>query len=333
MIKPNAHPNKLSPTEFERLLSNVESLTDMYVPGDSEYFGQLISNEHRNLPELFAERKFAPGEVVFQENDQGDTMHIIQSGRVAVLKGDFLAPTVLGCRSSGETIGEMALLEAKPRSASVVALEPLRLLEISRDNFQKLLGASPTFSQGIMQMLSARLRESSKAVRHETLDKIRDSLTGLYNRRYMEETLRQELLRATRADYPVSLIMLDMDHFKRLNDTFGHPAGDQVLRSLGELLLSQVRGEDVACRYGGEEFLLILPGTSLETASRRAEELRLAFEAIRVYYGSQILECTLSLGVATFPDHGLTPEQILQATDVALYAAKIAGRNRVMTAT
>jgi diguanylate cyclase (GGDEF)-like protein len=226
----------------------------------------------------------------------------------------------------------MAVLEGLPRSASVVALKPLYLYEINRENFNQLLKASPTFSQGIMRLLSARLREASNAVQRETLEKVRDPLTGLYNRHYMNSTLEHELQRANRAQYPVSLIMIDLDKFKQLNDTFGHLAGDQMLQSLGSLVQSQVRLADIACRYGGEEFLIILPETHIEVAVQRAETIRSAFAELRVSYEDQTLQGTLSVGVANFPDHGLTPEQVVQAADSALYAAKANGRNQVMIA-
>jgi diguanylate cyclase (GGDEF)-like protein len=148
----------------------------------------------------------------------------------------------------------------------------------------------------------------------------------------MEETLNKELDRAEREAYPVSLIMMDIDCFKCLNDTFGHKAGDQVLQALGKLMHAQIRRGDVACRSGGEEFLIIMPKASLSAAHQRAETIRAAFAALRIDYGDQVLQATLSLGVATYPEHGMTADQLVQATDSALYAAKKAGRNRVILA-
>ncbi|HWQ69473.1 MAG TPA: sensor domain-containing diguanylate cyclase, partial [Patescibacteria group bacterium] len=162
---------------------------------------------------------------------------------------------------------------------------------------------------------------------------IRDTLTGLFNRRYLDETLRREILRAKRAKSTLGVIMLDIDHFKRVNDTYGHEAGDAILSTLGGFLERHVRGEDVACRYGGEEFTLILPGTSLEIARDRAEQLRVGVQALVVRVADRPLEAvTLSLGVAVMPDHGETAETILQAADAALYRAKQGGRDRVEVA-
>lgn len=162
---------------------------------------------------------------------------------------------------------------------------------------------------------------------------IRDPLTGLFNRRFMEESLDREFARAEREKGSIGVIMLDIDHFKRINDTFGHEAGDSVLREVGALLLKNVRGGDIACRYGGEEFALILPGASTETTSERAETLREKMAQLAVVHtGSPLGPINVSAGVAAFPDHGTTAEAILHAADKALYRAKKDGRNRVYIA-
>jgi diguanylate cyclase (GGDEF)-like protein len=174
---------------------------------------------------------------------------------------------------------------------------------------------------------NARLRE---ALREQS---IRDPLTGLFNRRYMEESLQQEISRVIRQLHPVSIIMLDIDHFKNFNDTFGHASGDMLLREFGKLLQSHVRAEDIACRYGGEEFILIMPHVTLEVALERAERLRQAAFEIHIHDGGQVYRnVTISLGAAVFPQHGKTIETVLKAADDALYRAKRAGRNRVMAA-
>jgi len=157
-----------------------------------------------------------------------------------------------------------------------------------------------------------------------------DALTGLYNRRFMDDALQRELARANREEQSVCVLMLDVDHFKNFNDTYGHEAGDQVLVMLGNLLLTNVRESDFACRYGGEEFVVILPGVSVEDGWHRAEHLRLEF----VSRGSQseALRATVSIGLAAFPQHGLNGDELLRAADNAMYAAKNAGRNCVRVA-
>jgi diguanylate cyclase (GGDEF)-like protein len=162
---------------------------------------------------------------------------------------------------------------------------------------------------------------------------IRDSLTGLFNRRYLDETLEREFNRAARMQRTVGIIMLDLDHFKRFNDTFGHEAGDTLLQKLGEFLKQHLRGGDIACRYGGEEFILILPEASLEHVQRRAEQIREEVKHLNIQYENAALTTlTLSLGIAIFPEHGETSQQVLSAADAALYTAKGSGRDRVVVA-
>jgi len=163
---------------------------------------------------------------------------------------------------------------------------------------------------------------------------IRDPLTGLFNRRYMEESLERELRRAERNNQTVSLVMLDIDHFKRFNDTFGHQAGDTLLRALGDFLSQRTRGQDVACRYGGEEFALILAGASAADAAKRSELLREELTHLAVSHAGQVLgRVTFSMGVAAYPTHATSTEQLLRAADEALYRAKSEGRDRICIAT
>jgi len=160
---------------------------------------------------------------------------------------------------------------------------------------------------------------------------LRDPLTGLYNRRYLDQTLQQALDDCTRSDRPLSLVLIDIDRFKRINDTYGHPAGDEMIRQLGGLLTARVRDTGlVVCRYGGEEFLLMLPGTGLTTAAALAEELRRDFEALEVETGERTMRTTLSFGVSGFPAHPAHPQLLVRLADQALYQAKLGGRNRVV---
>src|SRR5713101_6198150 len=160
---------------------------------------------------------------------------------------------------------------------------------------------------------------------------ISDSLTGLYNRRYLGEFLPRVLVRARRSATHVAVILIDLDHFKRINDSFGHEAGDIVLTAIGNLLKGKVRGGDIACRYGGEEFALVLPETGGDAAERRAEDIRLAIADLRLSHAEKLLgKITASFGIALFPDHAEDTDSILRVADVALYAAKGAGRNRVI---
>lgn len=160
---------------------------------------------------------------------------------------------------------------------------------------------------------------------------IRDPLTGLFNRRYLEESITRELQRAGRKQRPVGIIMMDVDHFKKFNDTYGHQAGDALLREMGAFLLKHTRGDDIACRYGGEEFTVILPEASLEVTRQRAERMRQAVKSL-FPQGDPARSVSLSFGVAAFPQHGAIPLDLLRAADRALYQAKAAGRDCIVVA-
>jgi diguanylate cyclase (GGDEF)-like protein len=160
---------------------------------------------------------------------------------------------------------------------------------------------------------------------------MRDPLTGLWNRRYLDETMSRELPRARRTNTGIGAIILDVDHFKNLNDTFGHDAGDMVLAHIGELLRHATRGSDIACRYGGEEFSVVLPGATLEQSRNKAEAIRAAFASMHFDFEGQALgTLTLSAGVAALPPGSQDWVNVMRLADKALYTAKQAGRNRVI---
>jgi len=161
---------------------------------------------------------------------------------------------------------------------------------------------------------------------------IRDPLTGLFNRRYLEESIDREMARASREKFSIGMIMIDIDHFKQVNDIYGHMAGDLILQDLAKLLTGGIRAGDIACRYGGEEFLLILPKASKETTALRAEQWRTDFAALKTVYGENVLQATISLGVAAYPEDGATAAEVINAADQAMYHAKRLGRNRVVRA-
>ncbi|MEI7646448.1 MAG: diguanylate cyclase [Chloroflexales bacterium] len=179
----------------------------------------------------------------------------------------------------------------------------------------------------VLALANLKLRETLQ------IQSTSDVLTQLFNRRYMEQALARLLTQAKRLPHSLALLMLDLDHFKQFNDTYGHEAGDAILRHMGQLLLSHVRKDDVACRYGGEEFAVILATATLEVALQRAEDLRAKMAvSMPQFNGAALGPISASLGVAVFPMHGSTSEALFRAADAALYAAKDAGRNRVCVA-
>lgn len=178
-----------------------------------------------------------------------------------------------------------------------------------------------------MALANLRLRDSLRE------QSIRDVLTGLFNRRYLEESLGRELARAARDGRDgrgLAVFMLDVDHFKKFNDSYGHEAGDAVLRALGQNLRDNGRAGDLPCRFGGEEFTVVLPGATLEAAREWGERLMQRVRRMEVRVGGQVLPgITVSLGLAMFPEHGNDRETLLQAADLALYDAKHSGRDRM----
>ena len=182
-------------------------------------------------------------------------------------------------------------------------------------------------SQIAVSLANLRLRETLRD------QSIRDPLTGLFNRRFMQESLDKELQRAKRKQRSLSLIFLDLDHFKRFNDVFGHDAGDSVLQSMADIFRTHFRKEDVICRYGGEEFAVILPESSIQDAFKRAEALRLATKDLKLVHRGVLLDpITLSVGIAGFPEHGQTAQELLDSADKGLYQSKANGRDRVTLA-
>ena len=208
--------------------------------------------------------------------------------------------------------------------------------EINTARFALLLGGMAYLAGGVLLFvlfyylvgwIGRRIEQNEQ--RLEQLASV-DQLTGLYNRRMYHSILAAEIARAQRYDHPLSILMLDIDHFKHVNDNYGHVTGDRILERLGRLLTDSVRGENIVCRYGGEEFTIIVPELGAEAASEMAERLREIVEQTNFDSAEdRKFKITISIGVAAFPDSGYTVEQLTRAADIALYAAKESGRNRV----
>jgi diguanylate cyclase (GGDEF)-like protein/PAS domain S-box-containing protein len=201
------------------------------------------------------------------------------------------------------------------------------------------LSAPEAISEADAQLAIAMTEQAATSVANIKLrEKLqvqatRDSLTGLFNRRYLDEFLEREVSNAMRRSQSLGVIMLDIDQFKEFNDQFGHDAGDAVLRELGNYLMKFIRRGDLACRYGGEEFVLVLPDALLEDTRRRAEELRASVRTLSIWLGGmELRKITLSLGVAAYPEQGTTAFDLLRSADAALLRAKEAGRDRVLVA-
>lgn len=248
-----------------------------------------------------------------------------KNGRCTHLRGEG-ASVCIPLIANGEAIGILAIQE-DDRLHHVPSDSDA---DVDSDSFTRRRQLAATVAEHIaLAIANVNLQEALR------LQAVRDPLTGLYNRRYMQEFLERELNSARRKHRPLSVIMLDLDHFKRYNDNFGHTAGDQALAAVGELLMRMVRAEDIACRYGGEEFTLILPECPLSEAALRAEEIRNCLKECRLQPASPdrpATELTCSIGLAAFDETTDRVDLVLKFADDALYQAKRAGRDRVVVA-
>jgi diguanylate cyclase (GGDEF)-like protein len=335
---------KISPEELHKLLSVYDVYKQEKLEYANPFMSLLASIEQDQTSHTFVEKVFQVGDVIIRENQPGDTFYIIRSGQTVVFKGSLQSPAILGFRGVGEAIGEMALLENLPRSATIIALDEVTLWAFSRETFYQFLRENPEFSINLMNMLSRRVRKSDEelmrgyvrekeqVVALETLSRqaTHDPLTGLFNRRYLDQILYGEIAHARQSGSLVGIVMADVDHFKKINDSYGHKAGDLMLQAVGDLMKRSVRSADIVCRYGGEEFVIVMPGATESTVGKCAEEIRSKFEIFSVEFEDQKIQATISLGAAIFPMHGTSVDEVFVNADRAMYQAKQGGRNRVV---
>jgi diguanylate cyclase (GGDEF)-like protein/PAS domain S-box-containing protein len=249
-------------------------------------------------------------------------VHVIEDAKSRLVCPHLMVPPAGPCLcapilGNGELLG-MLHVQLGAEEAHLPAPVRARRMESQQ------VWAINVCEQIALALVNLRLREDLSA------QAVRDPLTGLYNRRFLEQALEREVLRAARNKRPVGVIMLDLDRFKDFNDSHGHEAGDALLRVLGDYLMTHVRAEDIACRFGGEEFVVILPEASPAMTRARAEELWRGVQEMHVnFHGVLLRGVTASVGVAAFPGHGGTAQELLAAADTAMYAAKRHGRDRV----
>jgi diguanylate cyclase (GGDEF)-like protein len=274
-------------------------------------------------------RELGAREVLLRAGSANTVLYILLSGRVSVLLPGTERPLVqLG---AGECVGELSLLDGGQVSADVVAEEPTRVLVLDSDELWSLIDSSAEVARNLLRILAAHVRRDNAALAESDRQRSRlerlatvDRLTGLRNRAWLDDAFSRQVVRAGRTGQPVSLLMIDIDHFKRINDTEGHQAGDAVLRRVGQTLASGLRPVDLLARYGGEEFAVLLPGLETEAACAVGERLRLAIERDR---SGMSIPTTVSVGVSSL-GAGATLEALVKRADQALYRAKQSGRNR-----
>ena len=303
----------------------------------------LTEEELRRVFAFFRPHDYRQDEVLFREGDVGEELYIVGVGRVASLirLADGTDHQV-GEFGPGDFFGEMSIIERAPRSATCLARQQSTVLVLKAGDFYRLMeeqaGIAIKIMNRMLDVTAGRFTRSSEFLSDmvrwgEEARKraVMDGLTGLFNRRFLDEALRDSLQKARAAGRPLSLIMMDLDHFRRINEHYGADTGDLAIRALVPPLRAALRPDDVPARCGGDEFAILLPDTGCPAALAVAEVVCEAVRAVPFFEGrgGPLRRITVSQGVASFPEHAVDLKALWDAADRALYRAKAGGRNRV----
>lgn len=279
--------------------------------------------------------RLEPGEILLDPQQVNRDIYVILGGELLVCLEPSLG-NPLARMGPGDCVGELSIIDTDLPSAYVMASSTSQLLAVSKDVLWRMLAKEQRIAVNLLYVLSQRIRESNVVmlgnleVQREYRKKAEsDTLTGLYNRAWFEEVFPQQLELCERIGQSVSLLMLDIDHFKLVNDRYGHQNGDEALRHVGKLLLRTLRGTDLCARYGGEEMIVLMPGTDIGQARLTAERLReIIANAVLDLPDGRNLKLTISGGISQWRP-GITLASLISTADRALYQAKEAGRNRI----
>ncbi|MCB1141969.1 MAG: GGDEF domain-containing protein [Leptospiraceae bacterium] len=331
----------------------------------NQLFEEVNPSDLSQLDEkIFEVIELVPGEVLAKEDSPSEELLLIVTGKVAVFKNiDEEFDVAIVCRGEGEFIGEMGVMENKPRSTTVIASSDVIALRISKENFFFILEKFPMIYKSINRVIAERLRQSDDRASFEILkyqflyelnselvyqkkeverlneslkeknnELIRiansDFLTGLSNRKYIIEKLNELYSRWESKSFPLACILIDIDHFKKVNDNYGHSAGDHILIKTAEILKTSIPPEAILGRYGGEEFIVILENYEIEKAFQIAELIRKNIENTIIVYRERDFSISISIGLQEISLGEGSLEQFLIETDRALYYSKENGRNR-----
>ncbi|MGI9236376.1 MAG: diguanylate cyclase [Woeseiaceae bacterium] len=301
-----------------------------------ELFQGVYPDDIHDLLQRCERRDIAAGELLLSPGAKNENVFIVLSGSLNVHVGSPESP-ILAIMESGACVGEMSIIEDRDPSAYVIGAEDTHMLVIHQSVLWEMVDASHEFAKNLLVVLSERVRSHNRVIadnygemqkfeRHATTD----ALTGLANRHAMEATFPGEIDSCIAADEPVAFIMIDVDHFKRFNDMFGHIAGDRVLSSVAKILCTQFRPDDLLVRYGGDEFAVLLPCVDLKQALIIAERARDAVCGGTGDGSDSLIQIpiNISMGVAELQQEA-TIDKLIRDADAALYRAKHAGRNSV----
>ena len=300
----------------------------------------LNSAEMDRLLSQCSYRQIPEGETLLSPSIQNHYLYVIISGRFGLRFGPDDEEIPLTAVEPGECVGEMSIFDSRMPTVQVFASEPSLVLQIEQDLLWRMVSSSHEIARNLLYIMSERVRYSNLVLadsfemqRMYQQFATRDALTGLHNRGWLDEMFEREIRRSERDGHALCLLMIDVDHFKNINDSFGHVAGDKVLVAVGESINTPLRPNDLVARYGGEEFCVLLPETRLDNGIDIAERLRKRISGAvpMMIDGKQLPVITVSIGVTAFRP-GSSLEALLAAADKAMYAAKNAGRNCVRAA-
>lgn len=275
------------------------------------------------------------GQVLLRAGQSNQSLFLILSGKLAIFL-EYPGSEPVAILDQGETVGELSVIDDNPASAYVVGVEVSRVLEVNETAFWRMISESHSFACNMLLLLSDRMRSSDEALlknihlrKRFQRDAMVDSLTGMHNRRWLDIQLPRLIDRHNRSERPLSVVMFDVDHFKKFNDSFGHDAGDDVLALVARATLMGLRPTDLSARFGGEEFVVMLAGISMDLAWIVAERLRRTInsEHILTDDGRELPPVTISLGISECRA-GDSADSLLKRADTAMYRAKETGRNR-----
>jgi diguanylate cyclase (GGDEF)-like protein len=293
---------------------------------------QGLERFYPKLAKLGQERRLEAGVVLWKEGDPGDSVAFLREGTLEVVNEAAQAEEmVLRTVEAGAVVGEIST-DGSNRSATVRARTPCLILKVPAPAFRRFTREEPEFLEGLFWTQVDRVRSLTREVTRTHRKAITDALTRLYNHGFFRGRLEIELERARETGDQVSLVLFDIDHFKKYNDTYGHEAGNEVLVGVAQIMKGIGRRGDIIARYGGEEFVALLYGASGEEARTFAETVRRAVEkhAFAEAPGQEPRRVTLSAGCGSFPEPAGTDDELIRLADERLYQAKAQGRNRVV---